>query len=107
MTEPFWISPADALDRQKAGDLTLMPPTLKTIEELSAFSSIDDLFSFAESRQITPLLPQAFQTADGLGVKLPFDPEYTLPDYKLPVRPDGPSRIVLIDGKWKTMRFDG
>ena len=105
MTESIWLTPSEALKRQKAGNLPLMPPTLKTIEELSEFSSIDHLFSSAASRKIQTILPQAFQAEGGFGVKLPYDPEYTLEDYKQPLRPGEPSRIVLIDDKWETRVF--
>jgi len=102
MTESLWITPADALVRQAAGELLLMPPTLKTMEELAEFSSIEQLFNAAASRDIQPILPQAFQTPEGFGVKLPYDPEYTLTDSKLPPRPGEPSRIVMVNGRWET-----
>lgn len=105
MTESIWLTPKEALDRQRAGDLPLMPPTLKTIEELAAFRSIEDIFSAAASRRIETILPQAFQTDGGFGVKLPNDPEYTLSPYKQDPQPGEPSRIVLVDGKWETQVF--
>lgn len=105
MTESIWLTPEEALIRQKTGDLPLMPPTLKTIEELSAFSSIDHLFSSTASRRLRTILPQAFQTEGGFGVKLPYDPEYSLEEYKQSLRPGEPSRIILVDGKWETQVF--
>ncbi|MBW2050704.1 MAG: hypothetical protein JRI85_00485 [Deltaproteobacteria bacterium] len=106
LTESLWITPADALKRQEAGEILLMPPTLKTTEELAEFSSIDQLFKEAASREIQTILPQAFQTPEGFGVKLPYDPEYTLTDSKLPPRPGEPSRIVMVDGRWQTIIVD-
>ncbi len=106
LTDSLWITPADALVRQKAGELLLMPPTLKTMEELADFSSVDQLFTEAASREIQPILPQTFTTSDGFGVKLPHDPEYTLTDFKLPPRPDEPSRIVMVNGRWQTVRVE-
>ena len=106
MTESLWITPADALKKQQAGNLLLMPPTLKTIEELYEFSSIDQMFSTAASRRIQPILPQTFPVRDGFGIKLPHDPEYSITDYKQPHRPEEPSRIMIMDGKWKTIRLE-
>jgi len=44
---------------------------LKTIEELSAFRNIDELFSAAKTKIIYPILPQL----TGNSLKLPHDPE--------------------------------
>jgi len=106
MTESLWITPADALKKQQDDNLLLMPPTLKTIEELTEFSSIDQIFSAAASRKIQTILPQAFQVQDEFGVKLPHDPEYTITEYKQPHQPEGPTRIVNVEGKWKSVRFE-
>jgi len=104
MTESLWLTPAEALDRQRSGEITLMPPTLKTIEELTAFSSVDRLFEFAREREIAPIMPQAFNADGGFGVLLPHDPEYSIPDLKRPDNPDEPSRIVMKDGRWETVK---
>jgi len=103
MTESLWITPADALKQQEAGKILLMPPTLKTMEELSEFSTTGQLLTAAASRKIQPILPQAFSTPDGFGVRLPHDPEYSISGSKQPPRPDEPSRIVMKDGRWKTV----
>jgi 8-oxo-dGTP pyrophosphatase MutT (NUDIX family) len=104
MTESIWLTPRDALARCDAGQILLMPPTLKTIEELSGYSSADQLFTTTATRTIYPILPQFFQTADSFGVRLPHDAEYSIGEYKQPIRMDESSRIVMIDGRWKTMR---
>ena len=81
-----------------------MPPTLKTMEELDAFRTVDDLFRAARSSRIHTILPQSFTFPLGFGVKLPHDPEYTIAAYKLPDRPGEPSRIVMRNGRWETSR---
>jgi 8-oxo-dGTP pyrophosphatase MutT (NUDIX family) len=106
MTKSTWMTPVEALNRQKAGKILLMPPTLKTLEELLDYASIDSVFSAVVNRKIEPILPQAFLEAKGFGVKLPHDPEYSLPGYKQPFRPLEASRIVMIDNQWRTMRAD-
>ena len=102
MTESLWISPSQALKKQQNEEIILMPPTLKTIEELDNFDSAKELFSYAGSVNIYTILPQAFNTSDSFGVKLPNDPEYTIAEYKQPVNPGEPSRIVMKDGRWRT-----
>jgi 8-oxo-dGTP pyrophosphatase MutT (NUDIX family) len=106
MTGSTWMTPAEALDRHKTGEILLMPPTLKTLEELADFSSIDLVFSATCRKQIQPILPQAFFEDKGFGVKLPHDPEYSLLQYKLPPRPLEASRIVMMNDRWRTMCAD-
>ncbi|MFZ5573457.1 MAG: hypothetical protein ACOZF0_23895 [Thermodesulfobacteriota bacterium] len=106
MTETLWTPPGEALRRQAAGDLLLFPPTLKTLEEISRFSSLPGLFSFAAARPIRPILPQALRDGTTRGIKLPHDPEYTIEAYKQPHRPGETSRIVLQDGRFTAMAFE-
>ena len=79
-----------------------MPPTLKTVEELQAFSLTEPLFAAARSRRIGTTLPEAFRTADSFGVRLPNDAGYTLDAFKQPSRPGETSRMVVQDGIWRT-----
>jgi 8-oxo-dGTP pyrophosphatase MutT (NUDIX family) len=102
LTESRWMTPALALAEHAAGRIVLMPPTLKTIEELQAFSRIGQLFAAARSRRIRTILPEAFRTADGFGVRLPNDAQYTLDAFRQPPCPGETSRIVMQDGVWRT-----
>jgi 8-oxo-dGTP pyrophosphatase MutT (NUDIX family) len=40
LTSSLWVTPHDALQMHTAGKITLMPPTLKTIEEMAKFISV-------------------------------------------------------------------
>jgi 8-oxo-dGTP pyrophosphatase MutT (NUDIX family) len=40
LTSSLWVTPHDALQMYTAGKITLMPPTLKTIEEMAKFISV-------------------------------------------------------------------
>ncbi|MHB8907937.1 MAG: NUDIX hydrolase [Syntrophales bacterium] len=102
LTESCWMTPAFALAEHAAGRIVLMPPTLKTVEEMRAFSSTERLFAAARSHRLFTIFPEAFRTADLFGVLLPHDAEYTLADFKQPPRPGEASRIVMQDGIWKT-----
>ena len=105
MTKSVWMTPAAALEEYESGKILLMPPTLKTVEELSGYRTTDELFAHARGRRIEPFLPQAFVLEDGYGIRLPYDPEYTIEAYKLPPRPGEPSSIVMKDGRWKLVRL--
>jgi 8-oxo-dGTP pyrophosphatase MutT (NUDIX family) len=102
LTESRWLTPAFALTEHAAGRIVLMPPTLKTIEELLAFSNTGQLFAAARSQRIPTILPDAFWTADSFGIRLPHDSEYTLSACKQLPHPGGSTRIVMEDGIWKT-----
>ena len=101
LTESSWMTPAFALAENEAGRIILMPPTLKTIEELLSFSHTAQLFAAARSQRIGTILPEAFRTADGFGIRLPHDSEYTLNVGKQPPHPGGSTRIVMEGGIWK------
>jgi 8-oxo-dGTP pyrophosphatase MutT (NUDIX family) len=102
LTESRWMTPATALAEHHAGRIVLMPPTLKTVEELNAFPSAGRLFAAARSRRMDPILPEAFRTAESFGVLLPNDPEHTLSASGPPARPGETTRIVMEGGIWRT-----
>lgn len=101
LTDSRWLSPAFALAEHAAGRIVLMPPTLKTVEEMLAFPDIGQLFAAARSQPIPTILPDAFWTAGSFGIRLPHDSEYTLAAAQ-PYHPGGSTRIVMEDGIWKT-----
>ena len=39
--EPVWVRPADALTRHEAGDFFMVYPTIRTLERLKAFATVD------------------------------------------------------------------
>lgn len=104
MTKSLWITPSEALGRQREGSILLMPPTLKTLEELSAFESLEELFRAARSRRIRTILPEPFVTKDEFGIRLPHDPEYKIEAYRQTPRPEETSRIVMREGLWRMER---
>lgn len=103
LTESRWMTPAGALAEHAAGRIVLMPPTLKTIEELKAYTVTESLFAAARSRRIGAILPEGFQATDGFGLLLPHDPQYSIAAYKQPPRSGEATRIVMQDGIWKTL----
>ncbi|MEW6439724.1 MAG: NUDIX hydrolase [bacterium] len=100
MTRSAWMTPAAALGQSEAGNILLMPPTLKTLDELSRFGTADELFTHAGRKRIDVYLPEAFACDDGYGIRLPYDPDYAIARYKLPERSGEPSRILMKDGRW-------
>lgn len=50
-----WVAPESALDKQKAGDWLLMPPTEWTLRELSTFTSAADVLAAGDTRDLSPV----------------------------------------------------
>jgi hypothetical protein len=53
-----WLAPRDALDRQARGEIALMPPTMTTLEELSAYATVDEVLAAADTRAIQTIAPR-------------------------------------------------
>ncbi len=98
LTDSLWARPEEVLRRYRGREIVLMPPTLKTLEELARYACLDDLFAGVRSRAIYPILPEPGENL----IKLPHDPEYGIERYKQPARPEEPSRIIMTDGLWRT-----
>jgi 8-oxo-dGTP pyrophosphatase MutT (NUDIX family) len=101
LTESLWVTPQKALEMHRRKEIILMPPTLKTIEELSAFKNINELCSVTQKKIIYPILPQLA----GNILKLPHDPEYSIDAYKRPPNLNDPSRILVENGVWKITSY--
>ena len=56
-TAAYWISAAEALDREKSGDARLIFPTRRNLERLALHSSFDALRADAEAHPIEPISP--------------------------------------------------
>jgi 8-oxo-dGTP pyrophosphatase MutT (NUDIX family) len=71
-----WIRPADALSLGQRGELMLVFPTIKHLEQLAAFGSVDAALADARGRTVEPVEPRVV-VRDGEGhVLLPGDPGY-------------------------------
>ncbi len=101
LTASAWFSPEAALAGQDRGEITLMPPTLKTLEELSLFPSTADLFQAAARKEMPVIMPEVISYGDQVGVILPHDPQYGNPAYRQPPRPGECSRVMLANGRWQ------
>jgi 8-oxo-dGTP pyrophosphatase MutT (NUDIX family) len=110
MTMGVWLSPQEALDRNSKGEMVLSPPTLKTVEDLSVFTSLDDLFDASRRKVIEPVLPILKKVSNQTFIVYPWDPEYPvfqqgeIPvplDHGTPRRPgDRSTRILFREGRW-------
>ena len=49
--EPVWVRPADALARHKAGNFFMIFPTIRTLERMAQFASVDAVIAACASEQ--------------------------------------------------------
>jgi 8-oxo-dGTP pyrophosphatase MutT (NUDIX family) len=71
-----WTTPRAALDAYARDELALVLPTLRHLEELSAFATVDALLEHAGGREIVAILPRVVLDGDERRVLLPGEPGY-------------------------------
>lgn len=71
-----WYEPAAALAARQRGELFLVFPTIKHLEQLSAFASADELLAHARGREIHPVQPRVLQQGETARIVLPGEPGY-------------------------------
>jgi 8-oxo-dGTP pyrophosphatase MutT (NUDIX family) len=71
-----WWAPSDALRAYAAGDLTLVFPTIKTLEALQGFGTADELLTWADGREVVPIEPRVIVEGEVARVVLPGEPGY-------------------------------
>jgi 8-oxo-dGTP pyrophosphatase MutT (NUDIX family) len=71
-----WYAPAAALEARHRGELFLVFPTIKHLEQLSSFASADELLSHARGREINPVQPRVFLQGETARIVLPGEPGY-------------------------------
>jgi 8-oxo-dGTP pyrophosphatase MutT (NUDIX family) len=87
-----WYAPQAALAAYERGDIMLIPPTVRTLDDLAGFTSVDAVLADAKRRVVRALRPEVID-----GGELPT---LSYPDNT--GRPDLPPRkLVLRDGRWR------
>ena len=67
----FWLTAADALERERGGDARLIFPTRRNLERLARFGSFAEARADAERHPVTCITPWVEQRDDGLHVCIP------------------------------------
>jgi 8-oxo-dGTP pyrophosphatase MutT (NUDIX family) len=71
-----WYAPAAALEACRQGELLLVFPTIKHLEQLSGFGSADELLEHARGQEIRPVQPRVLVSGETARVVLPGEPGY-------------------------------
>ncbi|HTT31948.1 MAG TPA: NUDIX domain-containing protein [Solirubrobacteraceae bacterium] len=72
-----WYSPAAALAARERGELFMVFPTIKHLEQLSAFESADALLAYARDREVHPVQPRVVMQGETARIVLPGEPGYS------------------------------
>jgi 8-oxo-dGTP pyrophosphatase MutT (NUDIX family) len=71
-----FYKPRAALEAYQRGDLLLVFPTIKHLEQLAPFATADQLLSWAQGRQVVPVEPKVVLEGEVARVVLPGEPGY-------------------------------
>ncbi len=71
-----WYEPAAALEESRRGELFLVFPTIKQLEQLSSFRSADELIAHARGREVLPVQPRVLMSGETARIVLPGEPGY-------------------------------
>jgi 8-oxo-dGTP pyrophosphatase MutT (NUDIX family) len=71
-----WYSPRGALEAYGRGEILLVFPTIKTLEQLAPFTSADELLGWATGREVAPIEPRVVMEGEVARVVLPGEPGY-------------------------------
>ena len=71
-----WLRPAAALDEGESGELMLVFPTIKHLEQLAEHRSVREALEVARARDVEPVQPRVVVRDGGAEVLLPGEPGY-------------------------------
>lgn len=71
-----WFTPRAALEAYQRGEITLVFPTIKTLEQLAAHASAADAIGAARDGALEPVEPRVVVGETGARVLLPGEPGY-------------------------------
>ncbi len=71
-----WLRPSDALAAYRQGELSLVFPTIKHLEQLAEFESVEHALESARARDVRPVMPKIVLEEDSAQIILPGEPGY-------------------------------
>jgi 8-oxo-dGTP pyrophosphatase MutT (NUDIX family) len=76
VVEARWYEPPAALEAADRGELLMVFPTIKHLEQLSGFASADELMAHARGREVRPVQPRVVLSGETARIVLPGEPGY-------------------------------
>jgi 8-oxo-dGTP pyrophosphatase MutT (NUDIX family) len=86
-----WMTPSAALAAYEAGKISLIPPTVRTLDDLARFPSAEAVLADATRRIVRAVTPAIVQQADVTAISYPDNTGAGT----------SPRRLVLRDGRWR------
>jgi nucleoside-triphosphatase THEP1 len=74
--EAAWWHPAAALDRWKRGEMELMAPTFRTLQQIAEHPDSASVLAAAADRVVEPVTPRVRREGDEVVIVLPGDPDF-------------------------------
>ena len=71
-----WFSPRSALDAHRGGEIMLVFPTIKHLEQLARFDTANELLGYARGRKVEPVQPKVLVSGETARIVLPGEPGY-------------------------------
>jgi 8-oxo-dGTP pyrophosphatase MutT (NUDIX family) len=71
-----WFTPQAALDAHRDGEIPLVFPTIKHLEQLGDFATVEELLGYARGRTVEPIEPRVVLEGEVARILLPGDPGY-------------------------------
>jgi 8-oxo-dGTP pyrophosphatase MutT (NUDIX family) len=71
-----WFAPGDALAAHAREELPLVFPTIKHLEQLTAFATADEAMAHARASRVAPVEPRVVREGEMARIVLPGEPGY-------------------------------
>ncbi len=71
-----WYAPAAALGAAEAGELFLVFPTIKQLQQLASFASAEELIEHARRQEVRAVQPRVLLSGESARIVLPGEPGY-------------------------------
>jgi 8-oxo-dGTP pyrophosphatase MutT (NUDIX family) len=71
-----WFTPSGALAAHERGEIALVFPTIKHLEQIGAFPSAEALLDYARGREVRPIQPRVVTDGETARLLLPGDSGY-------------------------------
>lgn len=73
MIDAIWLGIDEAMQRFEAGQLPMVFPTVRTLQSLRGYDSVDAALAAARTTPVHPILPRLVRTPTGVGIVIDQD----------------------------------
>lgn len=71
LCEARWVAPAEAVEAYHAAKMRLLPPTVHTLQRLSAYGSVPEMTAALRHGPVPAILPRMTASAEGVLIEIP------------------------------------